>query len=51
VSANHNDETCGVKGVSPYICPKSLDDLTNVDDFGDYKGKDEKKLEKSLFYP
>jgi len=48
VSANHNDETDGVKGISPYISPKSLDDLTNAVELDDYKGKDEKKRKKSF---
>jgi len=42
VSANHNDETCGVKRINPYISPKSLDDLTNAGELDDYKGKGEK---------
>jgi hypothetical protein len=41
VSANHNGETCGVKGLSPNISLK-FDGLTNAGDFGDYKGKDKK---------
>jgi len=43
VSANHNDETSGVNRNDS----KSLDDLINRVDFGDYKGT-KRKIAKKL---
>ncbi len=44
MSANHNDETRGVKGECPYLS-KKFDDLIDEVELGDYKCKLKKNLE------